>query len=114
MEVEHLLDEFLSLSDLHSLSLDLYFENLIQSMPTDSNIIDRALKMQFLLLDAAKNSSRKRASNHNSLTMALPPDLTFKDVLSAIVLSLILVIHPFQWQSLLLPGTVLDIHALIL
>jgi F-box/leucine-rich repeat protein 2/20 len=78
MELEHLLFEFLSLSDRPSLSLDLSFENLLQSMPPDSDLIDRALKMGSLLLDAAKHSSRKRASNHNSIVWPLPPDLTFK------------------------------------
>jgi hypothetical protein len=78
MELEHLLYQFLSLSDRPSLSLDLSFENLLQSMPPDSDLIDRALKMGSLLLDAAKHSSRKRASNHNSIVWPLPPDLTFK------------------------------------
>jgi hypothetical protein len=78
MEPEHLLYQFLSLSDRPSLSLNLSFENLLQSMPPDSDLIDRALKMGSLLLDAAKHSSRKRASNHNSIVWPLPPDLTFK------------------------------------
>jgi F-box/leucine-rich repeat protein 2/20 len=78
MELEHLLYQFLSLSDRPSLSLNLSFENLLQSMPPDSDLIDRALKMGSLLLDAAKHSSRKRASNHNSIVWPLPPDLTFK------------------------------------
>ncbi|RDX80633.1 F-box protein, partial [Mucuna pruriens] len=77
-EVERLLDAFLSLSDLPSLSLDLSFARLLQSVPSDSDLIDRALKMGSLLLDAAKHSSRKRASNHNSLAWPLPPDLTIK------------------------------------
>ncbi|CAJ2633126.1 F-box protein At4g02760-like isoform X3 [Trifolium pratense] len=78
MELENLLYQFLSLSDRPSLSLDLSFENLLQSMPPDTDLIDRALKMGSLLLDAAKHSSRKRASNHNSIVWPLPPDLTFK------------------------------------
>ncbi|KAJ1433081.1 Leucine-rich repeat domain superfamily [Sesbania bispinosa] len=78
VEVEHLLDAFLSLSELPSLSLDLSFEKLLESMPADSDLIDRALKMGSLLLDAAKHSSRKRASHHNSLAWPLPPDLTIK------------------------------------
>ncbi|XP_027351770.1 F-box protein At4g02760-like [Abrus precatorius] len=77
-EVERLLDAFLSLSDLPSSSLDLSFERLLQSVPSDSDLIDRALKMGSLLLDAAKHSSRKRASLHNSLAWPLPPDLTIK------------------------------------
>lgn len=47
-------------------------------MPADTDLIDRALKMGSLLLDAAKHSSRKRAYNHNSIVWPLPPDLTFK------------------------------------
>ncbi|KAL2953008.1 hypothetical protein AAZX31_19G143200 [Glycine max] len=79
-EVERRLEAFLSLSDVASLSLDLSFERLLQSVPSDadSDLIDRALKMASLLLDAAKHSSRKRASNHNSLSWPLPPDLTIK------------------------------------
>jgi len=77
-DVERLLDAFLSLSDLPSLALDLSFERLLQSVPSDPDLIDRALKMGSLLLDAAKHSSRKRASNHNSLAWPLPPDLTIK------------------------------------
>ncbi|KAL2320961.1 hypothetical protein Fmac_029930 [Flemingia macrophylla] len=78
-DVERLLDAFLSLSDLPSLSLDLSFERLLRSAPfSDSDLIDRALKMGSLLLDAAKHSSRKRASNHNSLAWPLPADLTIK------------------------------------
>ncbi|KAG5055300.1 hypothetical protein JHK85_007810 [Glycine max] len=79
-EVERRLEAFLSLSHVASLSLDLSFERLLQSLPSDSDsdLIDRALKMASLLLDAAKHSSRKRASNHNSLSWPLPPDLTIK------------------------------------
>ncbi|KAK7285334.1 hypothetical protein RJT34_20102 [Clitoria ternatea] len=79
-DVERLLDAFLSLSDLPSLSLDFSLERLLQSLPSDSHsdLIDRALKIGSLLLDAAKHSSRKRASNHNSLSWPLPPDLTIK------------------------------------
>ena len=89
-DVERLLDAFLSLSDLPSLSLDLSFERLLQSAPSDSDLIDRALKMGSLLLDAAKHSSRKRASNHNSLAWPLPPDLTIKVTFASL---------PFFWSS---------------
>ncbi|XP_057438657.1 F-box protein At4g02733 isoform X1 [Lotus japonicus] len=80
-QVENLLNAFLSLSDLPSLSLDLSFENLLQSMPAphdSSDLIDRALKMGSLLLHVANHSSRKRASHHNSLSWPLSHDLTIK------------------------------------
>ncbi|KAE9611485.1 hypothetical protein Lal_00011511 [Lupinus albus] len=79
--IDNLLHSFLSLSDSPSLSLHLSLHNLIDSFPSDSDqtaVIDRALKMGSMLLEAAKHSSRKRASNHNSLTWPLPPDLTIK------------------------------------
>ncbi|KAH1127660.1 hypothetical protein GLYMA_06G258700v4 [Glycine max] len=77
-EVERRL--FLSLSDVASLSLDLSFERLLQSVPSsnDFDLIDRTLKMASLLLDTTKHSSRKCASNHNSFSWPLPPDLTIK------------------------------------
>ncbi|KAK7345892.1 hypothetical protein VNO77_16507 [Canavalia gladiata] len=80
-QVEHLLDAFLGLADSPSLSLDLSLEKLLESSSSDSDqtvLIDRALKMASTLLDAAKHSSRKRASKHNSLAWPLPPDLTIK------------------------------------
>ncbi|XP_027363212.1 F-box protein SKIP17-like [Abrus precatorius] len=80
-QVEHLLDAFLGLADSPSLSLDLSLEMLLESSPSDSDrtvLIDRALKMASTLLDAAKYSSRKRASKHNSIAWPLPPDLTIK------------------------------------
>ncbi|KAI4301248.1 hypothetical protein L6164_034543 [Bauhinia variegata] len=79
--VDHVLETFLGLSEFPSLSIDLSLERLLDSMPTDSDqtlFIDRALKMGSMLLDAAKNSSRKRASKHNSFAWPLPPDLTVK------------------------------------
>ncbi|XP_057424557.1 F-box protein At4g02733-like [Lotus japonicus] len=78
---EHVLDAFLALSDSPSLSLDLPLESLLESLPSDSDqteLIDRALKIGSMLLDAAKQSSRKRASKHNSIAWPLPPDLTIK------------------------------------
>ncbi|RDY11205.1 F-box protein, partial [Mucuna pruriens] len=80
-QAEYLLDAFLGLADSPSLSLDLSLEMLLESLPSDSDrtvLIDRAVKMASTLLDAAKHSSRKRASRHNSLAWPLPPDLTIK------------------------------------
>ncbi|KAL2323542.1 hypothetical protein Fmac_027921 [Flemingia macrophylla] len=79
--VEHLLHAFLGLAESPSLSLHLSLETLLESSPSDSDrtvLIDRALKMASTLLDAAKQSSRKRASRHNFLAWPLPPDLTIK------------------------------------
>ncbi|KAF7804748.1 F-box protein [Senna tora] len=79
--VDHLLEAFLGLTEFPSLSVHLSLERLLDSLPTDADqtlIIDRALKIGSMLLDAANHSSRKRASTHNSLAWPLPPDLTIK------------------------------------
>ncbi|KAM7253711.1 hypothetical protein ACFE04_031393 [Oxalis oulophora] len=81
-QMDQLLDTFLSLTDSSpSLSLDLSFERLIDSSPSDSHqsiLIDRARKLGSLLLEAGNRSARKRASIHNSYAWALPSDLTIK------------------------------------
>ncbi|KAJ9188124.1 hypothetical protein P3X46_003516 [Hevea brasiliensis] len=80
-QVENLLQTFLGLADSPSLSIDLSFERLLDSLPSDAEqslFINRALKLGSILLEAGKRSARKRSSNHNSLTWALPPDLTIK------------------------------------
>ncbi|XP_054813226.1 F-box protein At4g02760-like isoform X1 [Prosopis cineraria] len=80
-QVDQLLEDFLRLSEFPSLSLDLSLERLLSSLPTDADqtiLINRALHMGSMLLDAAKHSSRKRASKHNSFVWPLPPDLTVK------------------------------------
>ncbi|KAJ9128505.1 hypothetical protein P3X46_034939 [Hevea brasiliensis] len=80
-QVENLLQTFLGLADSPSLSIDLSFERLLDSLPSDADqslFINRALKLGSILLEAGKRSARKRSSNHNSLTWALPPDLTIK------------------------------------
>ncbi|KAG4914845.1 hypothetical protein JHK87_052402 [Glycine soja] len=79
-EVDHRLKAFLSFSEVGSLSLDLSITRLLQSVPSngDSDLINCALKMASLFFDIARHSSRKRASNHNSLSWPLPPDLTIK------------------------------------
>uniref|UniRef100_A0A2C9VU77 F-box domain-containing protein n=1 Tax=Manihot esculenta TaxID=3983 RepID=A0A2C9VU77_MANES len=80
-QVDNLLQTFLGLTDSPSLSIDLSFERLLDSFPSDADqslLIDRALKLGSILLEAGKRSARKRSSRHNSLTWALPPDLTIK------------------------------------
>ncbi|KAG4911890.1 hypothetical protein JHK82_052479 [Glycine max] len=81
-EVDHRLKAFLSFSEVGSLSLDLSITRLLQSVPSngDSDLINCALKMASLFFDIARHSSRKRASNHNSLSWPLPPDLTIKGI----------------------------------
>lgn len=102
-QVHNLLESFLSLSEFPSLALDLSLESLLSSLPTDADqalLIDRALLMGSMLLDAAKHSSRKRASKHNSSTWPLPPDLTVK-VCATCTLCLFLtfysLFHPFPF-----------------
>ncbi|XP_061973087.1 F-box protein SKIP17-like isoform X2 [Populus nigra] len=80
-QVGNLLQTFLNLADSHSLSIDQSLEHLLDSSPCDADqslLIDRALKLGSLLLEAGNRSARKRSSVHNSLTWALPPDLTIK------------------------------------
>lgn len=80
-QLDNLLRTFLKLADSPSLSIDHSFEHLLESSPCDADkslLIDRALKLGSLLLEAGKRSARKRSSVHNSLTWALPPDLTIK------------------------------------
>ncbi|MBA0617645.1 hypothetical protein Godav_027072 [Gossypium davidsonii] len=81
-QMDNLLLSFLSLSDSSPpVSLDLSFDRLLESAPSDadqSSLIDRAHNLGSLLLRAANRSARKRASLHNSIAWALPPDLTIK------------------------------------
>ncbi|XP_037492551.1 F-box protein SKIP17, partial [Jatropha curcas] len=80
-QVDNLLQTFLDLADSPSLSVDLSLDRILDSTPCDADqslLIDRALKLGSLLLEAGKRSARKRSSKHNSVTWALPPDLTIK------------------------------------
>ncbi|KHG14569.1 F-box SKIP17 -like protein [Gossypium arboreum] len=81
-QMDNLLLSFLSLSDSSPpVSLDLSFDRLLESAPSDADqslLIDRAHNLGSLLLRAANRSARKRASLHNSIAWALPPDLTIK------------------------------------
>lgn len=81
MDMDQLLGTLLGLTESPSLCIDLSFERLLDSTASDSDqtvLIDRALKLGSVLLEAGKRSARKRASKHNSLAWALPPDLTIK------------------------------------
>ncbi|KAJ4845580.1 hypothetical protein Tsubulata_019474 [Turnera subulata] len=80
-QMDSLLPTFLSLADSPSLSFDLSFERLLDASPSDADqsvLIDHALKLGSMLLEAGKRSARKRSTNHNSIAWALPPDLTIK------------------------------------
>ncbi|KAL3530327.1 hypothetical protein ACH5RR_009649 [Cinchona calisaya] len=75
------MDSLLALSDSSAFSLDLSFDRLLDSRASDSDksdLIDRALNLGSVLLEAAKRSARKRASMHNALVWPLAPDLTIK------------------------------------
>ena len=78
---DHLLEAFLALTDSPS-SIDLSFDRLLDSRASSdvdqTLLINRALRLGSALLGAANRSARKRASKHNSLAWALPPDLTIK------------------------------------
>uniref|UniRef100_A0A803NRJ4 F-box domain-containing protein n=1 Tax=Cannabis sativa TaxID=3483 RepID=A0A803NRJ4_CANSA len=61
--------------------MDHLLETILLRQTSDSDqtqLIDRAMGLGTLLLEAGKRSARKRASKHNSLAWALPPDLTIK------------------------------------
>ncbi|XP_031400514.1 F-box protein At4g02733-like isoform X2 [Punica granatum] len=80
-QIDNLFDTFLSLSDSSPHSIDLSFDRLLDSRPSDADqslLIDQALRLGSAVLEAAKRSARKRASKHNSLSWVLPPDLTIK------------------------------------
>ncbi|XP_043691671.1 F-box protein SKIP17-like [Telopea speciosissima] len=80
-QMDHLLEAFLGLSDSSSVFLDLSLERLLESRASDSEqnlMIDKVLKLGSVLVEAGNRSARKRASKHNSIVWALPPDLTLK------------------------------------
>ncbi|CAL5425234.1 unnamed protein product [Camellia sinensis] len=79
--MDRLLESFLGLSDSSTISLDLSFDRLLDSRACDSDqndMIERAMRLGSVLLEAGKRSARKRATMHNAVTWALPPDLTIK------------------------------------
>ncbi|KAF7150666.1 hypothetical protein RHSIM_Rhsim02G0147100 [Rhododendron simsii] len=79
---DRLLEPFLGLAvSTSTLYLDLSFDRLLESRPCDldqNDMIERAMKMGFVLLEARKRSARKHATMHNAVVWALPPDLTTK------------------------------------
>ncbi|GFZ04742.1 hypothetical protein Acr_17g0003140 [Actinidia rufa] len=79
--LDRLLESFLGLSDWPYLSLDLSFDSLLESRPCDSDqddMIVRDMRLGSALLEASRRSARKRATFHNAVVWALPPDLTIK------------------------------------
>ncbi|KAL6968315.1 hypothetical protein U1Q18_034119 [Sarracenia purpurea var. burkii] len=79
--LDRLLESFLGLSESSSISLDLCFDRLLDSKASDlgqSDMIERAMRLGSALLEAGKRSARKRATIHNAIVWALPPDLTIK------------------------------------
>lgn len=79
-----LLESFLSLSDQTTIPLlDHAFDTLIESSGSEydqSIMIERALKLGSVLLEAGKRSARKRDCLRNAVVWPLPPDLTIKVV----------------------------------
>ncbi|KAI3506766.1 hypothetical protein L1887_21330 [Cichorium endivia] len=76
---DSVLKSFLGVSDYDSLNTS--FDSLIESKSSDSDqndLIQRALHLGSLLLEAGKRSDRKRSSSHNAVVWPLPPDLTIK------------------------------------
>ncbi|KAK4762905.1 hypothetical protein SAY86_008673 [Trapa natans] len=80
-QIDLLLDTFISLSDSSPHAIDLAFDRLLDSRPSDADqsfLIDQAFRLGSAVLEAAKRSSRRRAAKHNSFAWVLPPDLTIK------------------------------------
>ncbi|OVA12592.1 hypothetical protein BVC80_9013g48 [Macleaya cordata] len=78
--MDRLLEKFLGFPE-SSTSIDLTLERLLESRACDSDqneMIENALRMGSILLEAGKRSQRKRFTKHNSIAWALPPDLTIK------------------------------------
>ncbi|KAI7736554.1 hypothetical protein M8C21_031850, partial [Ambrosia artemisiifolia] len=77
--MDALLTSFLSLSD--SPSIHSSFDRLIQSTDSGSDqtrLIQRALRLGSLLLEAGNRSARRCSSHHNGVVWPLSPDLTIK------------------------------------
>ncbi|KAK1428293.1 hypothetical protein QVD17_17124 [Tagetes erecta] len=77
--MDALLTSFLALSD--SPSIHTSFDRLIQSSASDSDqnrLIQRALHLGSLLLEAGNRSARRCSSSHNAVVWPLSPDLTIK------------------------------------
>ncbi|KAI3829684.1 hypothetical protein L1987_03812 [Smallanthus sonchifolius] len=77
--MDALLTSFLALSD--SPSIHTSFDRLIQSTASDSDqnrLIQRALHLGSLLLEAGNRSARRCSSSHNGVVWPLSPDLTIK------------------------------------
>ncbi|KAL8214949.1 hypothetical protein R6Q57_004398 [Mikania cordata] len=77
--MDALLTSFLALSD--SLAISTSFDRIIQSTASDSDqnrLIQRALHLGSLLLEAGNRSARRCSSSHNAVVWPLSPDLTIK------------------------------------
>ncbi|XP_042753978.1 F-box protein SKIP17 [Lactuca sativa] len=73
------LKSFLGVFDYDTINTS--YDNLIESRSSDSDendLIQRALHLDSLLLEAGKRSDRKRSSSHKVAVWPLPPDLTIK------------------------------------
>lgn len=82
IQLDSLLQSFLTLSDSSTTpSLNCVFDHLIESSASDSEesmMIERAIRLGSVLLEAGKRSARKRGSLHNAVVWPLPADLTIK------------------------------------
>lgn len=79
IQLDSLLQSFLTLSDSSTTpSLNCAFDRLIESDSDESMMIERAIRLGSVLLEAGKRSARKRGSLHNAVVWPLPADLTIK------------------------------------
>ncbi|CAN4098176.1 unnamed protein product [Withania somnifera] len=77
-DVDVLLQSFLGFPDS---SIDLSFDRILNSKASDSeqnDMINRALRLGSVLVEAGKRSARLRDSIHNAVVWVLPSDLTIK------------------------------------
>lgn len=78
--MDHILEKLLALPD-PSVSLEVSLERLLDSRLLEvekDQLVDGAMEAGSALLEAARRSARRRASNHNCSSWPLASDLTIK------------------------------------
>lgn len=79
IQLESVLQSFLILSDsTNTPCLNCVFDSLIESDRDENMMIERAIRLGSVLVEAGKRAARKRGSLHNAVVWPLPADLTIK------------------------------------
>nr|XP_043609415.1 F-box protein At4g02760-like [Erigeron canadensis] len=76
--MDSLLTAFLALSDSPPSAIQASFDRLLDSNSDQNELIQRALRLGSVLLEAANRSARICSSHHNAVIWPLSPDLTIK------------------------------------